>query len=82
VIWTILKADLLWVLMMLPVQLALTLGPTLWRRRRSGPVVDRRPAWARTAQTPDSNPGPPPRCKHLGDALTAWHGYIQGGLVT
>jgi hypothetical protein len=54
VIWTILKADLLWVLMMLPVQLALTLGPTLWRRRRSGPVVDRRPAWARTAQTPES----------------------------
>jgi hypothetical protein len=54
VIWTILKADLLWVLMMLPVQLALTVGPTLWRRRRGVPAVDRRPAWARTAQTPES----------------------------
>jgi hypothetical protein len=52
-IWTILKADLLWVLMMVPVQLALTLGPALWRRRRGATVVDRRPAWARsTASAP------------------------------
>jgi hypothetical protein len=53
-IWTILKADLLWVLMMVPVQLALTLGPVLWRRRRGATVVDRRPAWARSPQTAEN----------------------------
>lgn len=58
-IGTILLADLIWVAVMLPIQLAIALGPALWRRRanragRASAPLDWRPRWMREPETPQA----------------------------
>jgi hypothetical protein len=52
VVWTVIKADVLWMLMMLPLYLAATVGSVLWKARQDRRLALASPHWARRRQTP------------------------------